>query len=580
VAARVDEARDILARSMTQSGQAEARARAWPTGRLAAVPVRAFALCAGILVFAWSVVPREPWIVDDAAIYSAYARNAATGHGLVFSVGGAAEPAVEGFSSPLWMLLLVVLECVGLHGLVAAKALGAALGAASTAVVACARVPPRARAAQALATLLFALQPSVAWWSVSGLDTPLAMLLVMLALARAARDDARGAVVFGALAAISRPEGPLFALAVGAALAARGRLGWRKALGACVGLAAPFAVWLLVRIALYGSPFASSASKLVHDVDRLHPRTLEHAGAYFVDALRTMPGEALLSAVALVLVPLAAHRPLSRALRAMLTSFVALAAFLVVLVVVARGDWMPQGRHLLPLVPAGLLLVLALAPALAVHGRRVLVGTLLVAVGLSYARQLAERGAVRIAWMEGPLLPVPLPHGADPGRRPFLDPIPADGGANYYAAMLALYTRPGESVLHLDVGQSGFLADDLVYRDPFGLVSREEALLLGGALSEDEYRARWLAAPPVIAFLLVTRGGGELALRVQAAVADCLRQDYERVAIGPWWGGYELEVRVRRDALHRKAERARWEGWAARARGMRFDPPDYLFDAR
>jgi hypothetical protein len=208
-------------------------------------------------------------------------------------------------------------------------------------------------------------------------------------------------------------------------------------------------------------------------------------------------------------------------------------------------------------------------------------GTLVTAMALTITRQLAERRAVRVAWMEGdgPFLPVEAPEGADAHRRPFLDPIPADGGANYYAAMLALYTRPGESVLHLDVGQSGFLADDLVYRDPFGLVSRDEALLLRGGISVDQYRARWDTSPPVMAFLLVTRDGGRLALRLQAAVADRLQRDYARVAIATWWDGYDLEVRVRRDALHRHADRARWNGWIARARGMRFDAPEYLFDA-
>jgi hypothetical protein len=564
---------------MNPSARTEALVRALRKGRMGAPPLPAFVLCGGLLVFAWSVLPREPWVIDDAAIYSAYARSAATGHGLAFSVGAAGQPGVEGFSSPLWMLLLVVLECAGLHGLVAAKALGAVLGAASIAVVACAPVPPRARPVQALATLLFALQPSFAWWSASGLDTPLALLLVTLALTRAARGDTLGAVVFGALAAVSRPEGPIFALTVAAALVAHGRLTPRTALLACAGLAAPFTAWLLLRLAIYGSPFASSASKLVPTVDRLHPRTLADARAYFVEALRTMPGEALLSAGGVLLVPRVARRPLPRALRAALTSFATLAALLAGFVVVARGDWMPQGRHLLPLVPAGLLLVLALAPAVAPRGRSVLVGALVAALALTFARQLTERGVARVTWMEGPLLPLPLAHGADAGRRPFLDPVPADGGANYYAAMLALYTRPGEGVLHVDVGQSGFFADDLVYRDPFGLVSSDEALLLAGAISVDEYRARWSAAPPVLAFLLVTRNGGELALRVQAAVADRLREDYERVALGPWWGGYDLEIRVRRDALARKADRVRWEGWAARARGMRFDPPVYLFDA-
>jgi hypothetical protein len=549
-----------------------------PRRRLRAVAFGGLVLVAGVLVFVWSALPREAWVVDDAVIYSAYARSAASGHGLAFSAGAAGTPAVEGFSSPLWMALLVGLECIGLHGLVAAKALGAVLGAAAVAVVAGFRVPPRGRAAQVLATLLLALQPSLAWWSASGLDTPLAVLLVTLGVARAARGDTRGAVVFGALAAVSRPEGPLFACAVFAGLAAHGRLTRRAALMACAGLAVPFLAWLLLRLAIYGAPFASTASKLVADVNRLQPRTHAHAAAYFVEALRTMPGETLVAAISLLLVALAARRPIARGLRGALAAFGALAVLLAGFVVVARGDWMPQARYLLPLAPAGLLFVLALAPALAARARRVLVGALLAGVVLTFARQLAERGAARIPWIENALLPLPVPHGADANRRPFFDAVPADGGANYYAAMLVLYTRPGESVLHLDVGQSGFLADDLVYRDPFGLVSRDEALLLRGELSIDEYRARWRAAPPVMAFLLVTRDQGELVLRVQAAVGDFLHEDYERVAIGPWWGGYDLEIRVRRAALHRKADRKRWEGWAARARGLRFDPPEYLFD--
>ncbi|MBV9950290.1 MAG: hypothetical protein JOZ69_25850 [Myxococcales bacterium] len=550
------------------------------------MPAGAVVAGAGVLAFAWSVLPREAWVIDDAAIYSAYARSAVHGHGLAFSSAASGAPPVEGFSSPLWMLLLVVLESVGLHGLVAAKGLGAVLGAASIAAVARFPVPPRGRAAQGLATIAFALQPSLAWWSASGLETPLAVLLVTLSLARALRGEARGAVLFGALAAVSRPEGPLFALATMAALLARGRLRWRQALLASLGLAAPFTAWLLVRLHVYGSLLPSTASKLVPDVDRLHPTTLAEAGDYFVETLRTMPGEILLSAVGLCLVARGARRPLSRAVRAALASFLVLAALLVGFVVLAHGDWMPQGRLLLPVLPACALLVVSAAPVLGASGRRALLAALFAALGLAGVRQLSDRRIVQVPWMEGqgPWLPVESPHGADPHRCPFLDPIPADGGANYYAAMLALYTQPGDGVLHLDIGQSGFLADDLAYRDPFGLVSRDEALLLRRAISVEEYRRRWDASPPVLAFLLVAGDGAELALRVQAAVADRLERDYERVAIGSWWGGYELEVRVQRRALRRNgdrsADRTRWAGWAARARGMRFDAPEYLFEPR
>lgn len=44
--------------------------------------------------------------VDDANIFFVYARNLASGHGLVWNIGG---PRVEGFSSPLWLLMMTPL---------------------------------------------------------------------------------------------------------------------------------------------------------------------------------------------------------------------------------------------------------------------------------------------------------------------------------------------------------------------------------------------------------------------------------------------------------------------------------------
>jgi hypothetical protein len=55
-----------------------------------------------IIFIAHSLVFKE-WIIDDAGISMAYARNLATGHGLVSQPG---NPPVEGFSDFLWVLLL------------------------------------------------------------------------------------------------------------------------------------------------------------------------------------------------------------------------------------------------------------------------------------------------------------------------------------------------------------------------------------------------------------------------------------------------------------------------------------------
>src|SRR5580765_6758811 len=55
----------------------------------------------GILAIqAWAL---RSWLVDDAGISMSYARNLGLGAGLVAQAG---DPPVEGYSNPLWVLLL------------------------------------------------------------------------------------------------------------------------------------------------------------------------------------------------------------------------------------------------------------------------------------------------------------------------------------------------------------------------------------------------------------------------------------------------------------------------------------------
>ena len=60
-------------------------------------------LALALLVFACHASLLSGWLIDDAGITLAYARNLAVGHGLVSQPG--AQP-LEGFSNPLWTLLL------------------------------------------------------------------------------------------------------------------------------------------------------------------------------------------------------------------------------------------------------------------------------------------------------------------------------------------------------------------------------------------------------------------------------------------------------------------------------------------
>ena len=63
-----------------------------------------------VALYVWSLLKLESWLVDDAGITFAYARSAADGYGLVQQPG---LPAVEGYSNPLWLALLVIAKLLG-----------------------------------------------------------------------------------------------------------------------------------------------------------------------------------------------------------------------------------------------------------------------------------------------------------------------------------------------------------------------------------------------------------------------------------------------------------------------------------
>ena len=68
-----------------------------------------------------SLTLRYAWFLDDAFVYFRYADNALyLGHGLVYNAG----EYVEGYSSPLWMMLVLVLRSTGMNYWVMVRGLG------------------------------------------------------------------------------------------------------------------------------------------------------------------------------------------------------------------------------------------------------------------------------------------------------------------------------------------------------------------------------------------------------------------------------------------------------------------------
>jgi len=151
------------------------------------------------------------WFIEDAAITFSYARNLATGEGLVANIGGA---RVEGYSNPTWVFLLAFFELLGIESFESAKILQAALAALTvplTYLIARESVDePETSDIPVLASVILAGSAQFAIWGASGLENSLFNFLLagaiwrMLVEART-RSRPRSAVWFFHVA-ISRPE--------------------------------------------------------------------------------------------------------------------------------------------------------------------------------------------------------------------------------------------------------------------------------------------------------------------------------------------------------------------------------------
>lgn len=158
------------------------------------------------------------WIVDDAGISFAYARDLAGGHGLVSQPGAA---PVEGYSNFTWVILLSPFFLVKLFDpVITPKILSLALVLLSFVFLHLTFrvISPRYNLVTAGVLLLLAINTSFVVWTTSGLENPLLVLLMTLFLYSIVRyngDKAnrRHLIVLGVLAALiamTRPDGIVY----------------------------------------------------------------------------------------------------------------------------------------------------------------------------------------------------------------------------------------------------------------------------------------------------------------------------------------------------------------------------------
>lgn len=328
---------------------------------------RRYAVAAGIptILTALHSAYYGQWIVDDAGLTFSYARSLATGAGPVLQPG--AEP-VEGYSNPAWVALLVIGRWLGLfdHGawfgtsdlvlfpkLVALACCFGIFAAMFAIATTATRRPVAVTVAAGSAT---AAVPSFAIWTTSGLENALfamAVMAIAAVLARAAAhgrllalNTAVGAGGLAALAALTRPEGVIYAAAFPLAAALmihRNTLGRsvKASAIAVVAFAIPVSAYLGWRLATFGDYLPNTARAkeqgLLTLADLHKPAALVNYAGW------------LTACLGVAVVAVAVWRPSpTRTVVAMVLVPLGLA---IVSYAVLRMDWMAQYRFATPVWP-------------------------------------------------------------------------------------------------------------------------------------------------------------------------------------------------------------------------------------
>ena len=325
-------------------------------------------------------------VCDDAFISLRYARNLVDHGAPVYNLG----ERVEGYTSPLWMLLSAAPLALGIEGSKALSLMGL-LGAVAL-VAATWRLwtvvaPARPAAGLVVLGLLVASTPLAAWSS-SGLETPAFAAMVALSVAEAAafvdeptrtRGYRAGGVI--ALATLLRPEGALVGAVAFMVLAfRRPRL---PLLSFALAAAAPVSVLVLWRLGYYGEIVPNTFfAKLSAAPWRRAQVGLRYA--FFTVSELGFALSAMLLLSALV-APWKA--PATRIIRLVVPVYVAYVLWV-------GGDFFDLFRFFVPILP--LLFVSLVASALALESYLgITTGGWLVVVGLAAPAYLASQISLR-----------------------------------------------------------------------------------------------------------------------------------------------------------------------------------------
>lgn len=297
---------------------------------LAAMLVSALALMIGAL-FSYYYFYQ---VGDDSYIYFRYVDKALAGQ--FGNWPGDGKTLVEGYSSPLWLGLLIAGQSLGFAAIGFSKVLGllsvALLFAASFGLAKCLRLNPLA---SAVVLLLLSLHAGLHYWATSGLETPFYSALFVTAVWAMVAKKYYWLPL--ALIGLARPEGPFLLVALLLAMAwhYRGRINYALLFSTLIPTIIylvwrynTFAVWL--PNTFYAKASSGSATQVANGLFYSLPVLFVFVGicvAYFKNP--NPKAKIVLGATAMLLA----------------------------VVVAGGGDWMFYLRLLQPIVPLLLLLL-------------------------------------------------------------------------------------------------------------------------------------------------------------------------------------------------------------------------------
>ncbi len=506
-------------------------------GKASAVAWSVVVLATAALVYRALLAERQ--MVDDLFIYLRYARALAETGEIAFSPG----ERVEGASSIAWTIALALAFKVGLRGVAASKLLS--LVAMTALPAACAvgvrRALPSQPLAMAVPALAIAVDADVAIWGASGMDTAAWALACVACVAIAARpgSERAAAVALGFLPWV-RPEGPLLTAlgAVALAVMCAREKRRRDALVVVALAAAPVVMLTVARLAYFHDVVPNTFFAKMRAVDGR-----DYTGAaYVMSEIARRPllvvGGAIGAGIAV-----RARQPVAAALLAGALLF----AF------VAGGDWMPNRRLLVPVLPlAAIGATIGAAHVLRERAHRLAsTAVLTIGVALSIESALSTTRSLDQRWRTREYLDRRM-ESAKITARPLRDPYPLDWMPTHLLRQIAPYVAPGDTVAHVDVGELPYVMGDVRFLDGFGLVDREAGRLT--FYPEDPKRrvaAReaFFAKDPAIAIVVIDESTGRAFSPAQdAAIADPrFAARWRELARVPSWGDHPCITFVRRD---------------------------------